>query len=66
MEIRIRSSKKENKEKLEKEIKSIEEKLFKKRKEFELNKDAILSTNFNTKESLIKEIESYIKQSLNQ
>ena len=50
--------KKENKEKLEKEIKSIEEKLFKKRKEFELNKDAILSTNFNTKESLIKEIES--------
>ena len=38
--------KKENKEKLEKEIKSIEEKLFKKRKEFELNKDAILSTNF--------------------
>ena len=50
--------KKENKEKLEKEIKSIEEKLFKKRKEFELNKDAILSTNFNTKENLIKEIES--------
>ena len=50
--------KKENKERLEKEIKSIEEKLIKKRKEFELNKDTILSTNFNTKESLIKEIES--------
>ena len=50
--------KKENKERLEKEIKSIEEKLIKKRKEFELNKDTILNTNFNTKESLIKEIES--------
>ena len=49
--------KKEKKENLEKEIKSIEEKLINKRKEFELNKDTILNTNFNTKERLIKEIE---------
>ena len=50
--------KKEKIENLEKELKNVEEKLNNKRKEFELNKDAILSTNFNTKESLIKEIES--------
>ena len=49
--------KKENEDNLEKELKSIEEILNVKRKEFELNKDTILITNYNLKESLIKQIE---------
>jgi hypothetical protein len=49
--------KKENEDNLEKELKSIEEMLNVKRKEFELNKDTILITNYNLKESLIKQIE---------
>ena len=49
--------KKEKIENLEKELKNVEEKLNNKRKEFELNKDTILVSNFNTKEELIKEIE---------
>jgi len=49
--------KKENKEKLEKEIRNIEEILNNKRKEFELNKDAILSLNYNTKNKLVNDIE---------
>ncbi|MDB0069069.1 DUF349 domain-containing protein [Flavobacteriaceae bacterium] len=49
--------KKEKEESLEEELKSIEEALNIKRKEFELNKDTILITNYNLKESLIKKIE---------
>ncbi|MDB4097501.1 DUF349 domain-containing protein [Flavobacteriaceae bacterium] len=49
--------KKEKEENLEEELKSIEEALNLKRKEFELNKDTILITNYNLKESLIKQIE---------
>lgn len=49
--------KKEKEESLEEELKSIEDALNIKRKEFELNKDTILITNYNLKESLIKKIE---------
>ncbi|MDB4093229.1 DUF349 domain-containing protein [Flavobacteriaceae bacterium] len=49
--------KKEKEESLEEELKSIEEALNINRKEFELNKDTILITNYNLKESLIKKIE---------
>ncbi|MDB4049891.1 DUF349 domain-containing protein [Flavobacteriaceae bacterium] len=57
--------KKEEKERLEKEIRSIEENLNTKRKEFESNKDSILQSNFNIKENLITEIQDLNKTEVN-
>ncbi|MDB4086183.1 DUF349 domain-containing protein [Flavobacteriaceae bacterium] len=57
--------KKEEKERLEKEIRNIEENLNTKRKEFESNKDSILQSNFNIKENLITEIQDLHKTEVN-
>ena len=57
--------KKEEKERLEKEIRNIEENLNTKRKEFESNKDSILKSNYTKKESLITEIQDLHKIEIN-